>query len=337
MEKNNDLFGITRFSQRTSQNSKRVIYLSVFALMTFLLMSSCNGDSIENIVAEHENVLTDKNNRYQEDSEEVQNIKREYLNSITLLRDKNNVASFSKSINNSEDFVNETRQLIISANPNVNNLSQQIKDKYAYVLNDLISQGTGSYTSGTEKTDLYKNNALKNIRLPETVYWETRKDNTYHSYDIIRNLGPETNYMTLERAKNVLLNSYSYPGYKLGAVSNAINGGTRLVFGSLKNANSADTFTVPGGIIEQQAVLDGILNITTTEHTFYKGTIRKVIFKYKNNLFVATHGEGINRFCNFPDNILNKALFDDFSKMNDTEGPISFITLDEQFLAALYK
>ncbi|WP_264553910.1 hypothetical protein [Flavobacterium sp. N2038] len=337
MEKNNHLFGIIRFSQRNSQNSQRVIYLSVFALMTFLLMSSCDRDPIENKVAEQENVLIDKNNRYQEDSEEVQKIKREYLDSITLLRDKNNVALFSKSTNNIEDFVNETRQLIISAKPNVNNLSQQIKDKYAYVLDGLISQGTGSYTSGTDKTDLYKNNALKNIRLPETIYWETRKDNTYHSYDIIRNLGPETNYMTLERAKNVLLNSYSYPGYKLGSVSNAINGGTRLVFGSLKNANNADTFTVPGGIIEQQAVLDGILNITTTEHTFYKGTIRKVVFKYKNNLFVATHGEGINRFCNFPDNIFNKALFNNFSKMNDTEGPISFITLDEQFFAALYK
>ncbi|WP_454060339.1 hypothetical protein [Elizabethkingia ursingii] len=319
--------------------NKRIQKYCLYTLLFILSLSieSCNRNSY---IEENQSKISLKD----EDTEEVEIIRRKYLDSLDILRK----GKIDKVIENGslslkrEDmpgaFVREIRYLISSvANEYSNDLSQQLIDSYSETLDQLIRKGTGTWTYGHDKTDLYENNAFKKLVLPETTYWDTRKDNTYHSYDLVRNLGPETEMITLAYINDLLFNSYSYPGYKLTRVSNVVNGGTKLVFGSLLNANNANTFTNPGGIIEQQTVTNGILNITTTEHTFYKGTVRRAVFRYKNNLFLATHGEGINRFNNLPNNFINKALFKKFSKINDNQGPISFKTLDEQIQKALLR
>ncbi|NAW49882.1 hypothetical protein GNY06_00165 [Elizabethkingia argentiflava] len=189
------------------------------------------------------------------------------------------------------------RKIITSLNdPYTGNLAQQLQDHYSSLLDGLIAKGTGAFTFGSDKTDRYSDNALKKIKLPETIYWEqeNRKDSTFHSYDVITNLEPETSAVTLERIKDLVLNAYSYPGFKLGKVSNVVNGGSKLVFGSVVDAKAPSTYLVPGGLIEQQAITGGIMNITNPHHTFYKGTTSWVFFKYKNHFFVTTHGEGIN-------------------------------------------
>ena len=88
------------------------------------------------------------------------------------------------------------------------------------MLKQLISMGKGSSITGGDQEDNFSNNSLSKINLPEKEYWATRKDPTYHVYTVITNLGPEDAAVNLNAVKGILINQYSYPGYKLQPVSN---------------------------------------------------------------------------------------------------------------------
>jgi hypothetical protein len=278
---------------------------SKITLVMGLLLLSCSIDS-ETQQLDQEATL--KNQKI-ENFAIVEEIRKNYIDTINqkinsnLFPNQNN-NKFLFNQNPIGLFVNETREIIIKyTNKPINNFAGRITTHYSSFLNQLIVLGAGSYKFGFESTDSYANNGLNKIRLPETIYWDNRKDNTYHSYTLITYMGQETNTKTLNRLKNILLNFYSYPGYKLSKNTNVITGGSKLVFGGV-DVNNPETYVLPVGIIEQHSVPNGLVNITTTFHTFYKGTIRKTAFSYKNHLFVATHGEGINRFNNLPNSPL---------------------------------
>lgn len=311
--------------------------LGIITVAALWVTSGCNNaDPLKNVRADNK---TTPFIFPAGESSEVLQMKQAYGDSVSTIRKQNKVTPGLKGLEASDpprQFVDEMKNLVSTAgSAYANDIAQQVKDNYPAILDRLITEGNGTLLFGTDQSDRYLNNALKKLKLSETAYWEGRKDNTYHSYDLIRNLGPETGTITLSYVYNLLLNAYSYPGYKMEPVSNVVNGGTRLVFGSITDANNKDTYVIPGGIIEQSAVPGGVLNITTTDHSFYKGTIRKAVFKYRNNLFIVTHGEGINRFSNLPYNLINAITFNQFSRLNDTEGPLAFSLLDKQLLNAL--
>lgn len=265
-----------------------------------------------------------------------------FLDSIQELRNQNarklaameNTSRGFYSIDAKGDYVTETKQLVISAgNDFRNDLSAQIKENYANLLEDLIRKGKGANLIGTDHEDNYSDNSLAKINVPEKEYWTTRKDQTFHAYTVITNLGEVGNGVDLNYVKNLLLNKYSYPGYRLRPVPNCVGNGTALVYGTLPDPihlSDPNTYTVPSGIIGQELVPDGILNITDTNHVFYKGTIRKVAFQYNNHIFIATYGIGINRSLNLPDNFVNAPLFSTMAKQNDQYGTLIFIVMDRQ-------
>ena len=154
-----------------------------------------------------EDVLIDNNKGF------INKMKQSYLDSISYYHSQQN--NILKTNNNSVDgpnqFVNEIKEITNSyLNTPVNNFSGQLISNYASTLDNLIISGQGAFTYGFEKTDNYTNNDLTKIILPETKYWQNKKDKTYHSYNLIRNLGSITSYITQAKAINILLNNYSF-------------------------------------------------------------------------------------------------------------------------------
>lgn len=183
-------------------------------------------------------------------------------------------------------------------------------------------------------------NSFSGLRFPETVYLENNPQNndTFHVYDVIRNIGPADGLNTLSYVRDTLLRgAYSYPGYQMEPVSNAMKGGDRLVYvtdPSTKSLEDHNPYRYPVGIIEQAEVPNGIMNITTTEHGVYKGTIRRTAFEYGGNIFVHTHGIGINKAFNLPESGLTSSGFSYAARANDEAGAKAFRELDERIFQA---
>lgn len=269
--------------------------------------------------------------------------KAKFLDSVQELRNqytpksnaKNKTSDDSFKFSEYESFSDS--QIIINnrltKNYYYNDLAAQIKYHYKPMLKQLIGMGKGSSITGGDQEDNFSNNSLSKVNLPEKEYWATRKDPTYHVYTVITNLGPEDAAVNLNAVRAILINQYSYPGYKLQPVSNCVNKGSRLVYGTAPHIGLLTTpnaYIIPSGLISQKLVPKGILNITEPEYVFYNGTIRKVTFIYKKHIFIATYGIGINRFLNLPPNPINTALFLVMAHQNDTFGTLVFQTMDKQ-------
>lgn len=88
------------------------------------------------------------------------------------------------------------------------------------------------------------------------------------------------------------------------------------------------------GIIQQMMVPDGVLNMTTSAHDVYPGTIRRTVIERDGHLFIYTSGAGQNNFNNFgkspffPD--VRNAIQIGGAFGNDKYGPLAFKALDHQ-------
>jgi hypothetical protein len=239
-------------------------------------------------------------------------------------------------------FVKEIKSVVEKAGTNLSNdAAAQVVAKYSQKLDQLIQAGPGSHTSGQDKGDGFSNNSLGNISLPETALWgkTLQKDETFHVYDGITLIGAADDKVTLSYVRdNLLRDAFSYPGFKMGPVSNAMQGGDRLVYVTkpdVKSLSNPDTYLAPVGVIEQARVPGGVINITTETHGVYQGTVRRTAFEYKGHIFVHTHGVGINKAFDTAKTMVSKPVFEYAAEKNDQAGLLAFKTLDRQiFLAA---
>jgi hypothetical protein len=238
-------------------------------------------------------------------------------------------------------FAREIKDIIVSAGTGYeNDAGAQVVAMYSEKLDALIQKGPGQSVFGSEHGDGFLDNSLVKLRLPEAAFWvnNRQRNETFHSYDLITNIGPSGPRVNLEYVQDGLLrNAYSYPGFKMGPVSNAMNGGDRLVFVTAPNEkwlNDPSTYVAPIGIIQQAAVPGGVLNITTEDHGVYKGTIRRTAFEYEGNIFIHTQGVGINKAFNMPDNPISRPIFKFAAVQNDSAGAMAFRALDQKIFQA---
>ena len=86
-------------------------------------------------------------------------------------------------------------------------------------------------------------------------------------------------------------------------------------------------------IREQVKVPDGVLNVTTVNHTVYLGTIRRTVVEFEGGLYLYTNGTGVNRYYNSGQgqiafrsalSLVRDAAHIGFAVGNDTFGPQAF-------------
>ncbi|HSV60931.1 MAG TPA: hypothetical protein VLJ19_18710 [Variovorax sp.] len=91
-------------------------------------------------------------------------------------------------------------------------------------------------------------------------------------------------------------------------------------------------------------VPDGVLNVTTINHTVYPGTIRRTVIEFEGGLYLYTNGAGVNRYYNsgqgqIPSrpalSLVRDAAHIGFAVGNDTFGPQAFGAVDQQAVAYL--
>jgi hypothetical protein len=206
----------------------------------------------------------------------------------------------------------------------------------------LVSQGIGTTIFGADRQDRFYDNSFSVTPYPEESI-NNAADRTYHRYGVLTYLGPvdQANGITKDFVVNdVLRGMYSFPGYEVTPVAANFSGRSNVyavgpfsAWWSDAALDNPRNYTYQIGSIEQAPVPDGVVNITTTDHDVYPGTIRRTVIEVDGQLFMYTSGAGLNRFRNTswaPEFIQQRG-----GSANDYWGPMAFRALDRQVVRHL--
>ena len=254
------------------------------------------------------------------------------------------------------EYVKQVKDLLKSAPDSASTaVTVELVEKYGKDLKGLVKQGVGSSMTGSSKADGFANNSYDIRPYPEEALNNT-SNLTYHKYGLITYLGPVDQELGIDKEfvrKEVLEKRYGFPGKNLEPAPANI-GGNSVVFavpvGNVIPSSKLDNpnnYTYPIGVITQERVPDGIVNITTEKHDVYPGTIRRTVVEVDGHLFMYTSGAGENRYNNEGLNVRQPAeglAGQGFAQLvtryaaaagNDNYGPLAFRALDRQAVGYL--
>ncbi len=254
------------------------------------------------------------------------------------------------------EYVKQVKDLLKSAPDSASTaVTEELVEKYGKDLKGLVKQGVGSSMTGSSKADGFANNSYDIRPYPEEALNNT-SNLTYHKYGLITYLGPVDQELGIDKEfvrKEVLEKRYGFPGKNLEPAPANI-GGNSVVFavpvGNVIPSSKLDNpnnYTYPIGVITQERVPDGIVNITTEKHDVYPGTIRRTVVEVDGHLFMYTSGAGENRYNNEGLNVRQPAeglAGQGFAQLvtryaaaagNDNYGPLAFRALDRQAVGYL--
>lgn len=223
----------------------------------------------------------------------------------------------------------------------------QLAFKYPHLLRQLRATGIGASTLGNARVDDFADNSFDIGRYPEESL-DVTSTHTYHKYGALTYLGPTDPLHGITKesvVRNVLIDRYGYPAWMLSPVpANFQQPSVAYAVSPVLAANpgnlaKADLYYTRIGVIEQVRVPDGVVNITTTDHTVYPGTTRRTIVEFEGGLFIYTTGSGVNRYNNSGQGripfrpgltLLRDTYQSGYAFGNDNYGPPAFQALDQQ-------
>ncbi len=247
-------------------------------------------------------------------------------------------------------FVSAVRSLIACPPSGTSNTAtDELVRKYPQLFERLIQRGAGATDFGMEKGDGYQHNSFKTMRYPEE-FINDESDPSYHKYGVLTYFGEENIAKGFNEKflyEDVLLKRYSFPGYKIAPVAANFMGKSKVWAVGLPtallnkdNLNDPNNYTFGVGIIEQEKVPNGVVNITTEDHWVYPGTIRRTVINRNGKFFIYTNGTGLNIAQNLSGRVQRNSYSPfEFAKegvgkigavSNDLYGAMAFRTLDHQ-------
>ena len=223
----------------------------------------------------------------------------------------------------------------------------ELAAKYPQVLRALRAQGIGASTLGTAHVDDFANNSFNIIRYPEESIDDTT-EHTYHKYGSLTYVGQVDASRGISKdwlADEVLIKRFPYPTWTLTAMAASFQASSVAYAISPVLAADPANFKQPAfyvtriGVIDQVRESDGVVNITTTDHTVYPGTTRRTVVEFEGGLYIYTTGSGVNRYNNSGHGLipfklaltlLRETYQSGYAFGNDNYGPPAFQSLDQQ-------
>jgi hypothetical protein len=201
------------------------------------------------------------------------------------------------------------------------------------------------YGFPTLVNDHFTSNSVKHPPAPGDELYD-RKDPTFHHYDVrtkVCDIGqPNCNLTATVSYATGGLRGFTHPSERLQQLLTAVDGSRLPVYVPIWRPWAADTpsaYTNYFGDITQRFAqtgywIQGVQNVTTSDHWVYPGTIIRKVFQEGNAIYVRTHGMGLNRLWCYTANS------DDLARVgrmvvafsNDRFGTTTFETLDGVFV-----
>ena len=223
--------------------------------------------------------------------------------------------------------------------------TQRLVDTRPEVFASLARKGAGATSFGDAHEDTHDNNSFAGIKYPEENIINF-KDPSAHRYGVLTYMGPvdKSKGITLDFLVNdVIRERTSYPGKRMADGKANFQGISHVYAVRIPMAlalgetalNDPSYYTTRIGDIRQMEVPNGVLNVTTTDHMVYPGTIRRTGIEVNGGLYIYTSGAGINRLYNTdlaPAELTNKLAWG-----NDHYGAMAFRTLDQKAVQYINK
>jgi hypothetical protein len=206
-------------------------------------------------------------------------------------------------------FIREVKRRIQNPPKGTSNDSivNELPKAYPEKFNEVRRLGPGKTIFGSDKMDIFRSNSFTLTPTPEESV-DDRDSLTYHKYGVLTYIGPvdAAKGITKEALIKLMIERYSRPGYLLHPSPPDFEGLTEAYATSpfnafrngRRNLNDPWFYNERIGSIAQVRVLDGVVNITETDHGVYPGTIRRTVLEVDGHLYVVTQGSGSNRFQN---------------------------------------